>query len=99
SIMWGRQSYRWSDLDFEANLREGLGTDWPIRYQDIASWYDYVEDFAGISGQAEGLPQLPDGKFLTPMEMTCAEVKVKKAVEKHVPGESRTDIGRTEILN
>jgi len=98
SIMWGRQSYRWSDLDFEANLREGLGTDWPIRYQDIASWYDYVEDFAGISGQAEGLPQLPDGKFLPPMEMTCAEVIVKQAVEKHFPGERRITIGRTAIL-
>jgi len=98
SIMWGRQSYRWSDLDFEANLREGLGTDWPIRYQDIASWYDYVEDFAGISGQAEGLPQLPDGKFLPPMEMTCAEEIVKQAVEKHFPGERRITIGRTAIL-
>ena len=54
SIMWGRQCYRWSDLDFEANLREGIAIDWPIRYRDIASWYDYVEDFIGISGQAEG---------------------------------------------
>src|SRR6266516_6320127 len=68
SIMWGRQSYRWSDLDFEANLREGIAIDWPIRYQDIAPWYDYVEDFIGVTGQAEGLPQLPDGKFLPPME-------------------------------
>ncbi len=60
SIMWGRQSYRWSDLDFEANLREGIAIDWPIRYQDIAPWYDYVEDFIGVTGQVEGLPQLPD---------------------------------------
>ena len=73
SITWGRQSYRWSDLDFEANLKEGIAVDWPIRYADIAPWYDYVEEFAGISGQAEGLPQLPDGKFLPPMEMTCVE--------------------------
>src|SRR5207253_1737889 len=58
SIMWGRQSYRWSDLDFEANLREGIAIDWPIRYQDIAPWYDYVEDFIGVTGQTEGLPQL-----------------------------------------
>ncbi len=57
SILWGRQSYRWSDLDFEANLKEGIAVDWPIRYADIAPWYDYVEEFAGISGQAEGLPQ------------------------------------------
>src|SRR5258708_1420587 len=64
SITWGRQSYRWSDLDFEANAKEGIAIDWPIRYADIAPWYDYVEEFAGISGQAEGLPQLPDGKFL-----------------------------------
>jgi len=57
SIMWGRQSYRWSDLDFEANQREGIAIDWPIRYKDIAPWYDYVEDFIGVSGQPEGLPQ------------------------------------------
>ncbi|MEN0006735.1 MAG: FAD-dependent oxidoreductase, partial [Bacteroidota bacterium] len=68
SLMWGRQSYRLSDLDFEANAKEGIAIDWPIRYADIAPWYDYVEEFAGISGQAEGLPQLPDGKFLPPME-------------------------------
>ena len=73
SITWGRQTYRCSDLDFEANAKEGIAIDWPIRYKDIAPWYDYVEEFAGISGQAEGLPQLPDGKFLPPMEMTCVE--------------------------
>jgi len=64
SIMWGRQVYRWSDLDFEANARDGFGVDWPIRYTDIAPWYDHVEEFIGISGEALGLPQLPDGKFL-----------------------------------
>jgi choline dehydrogenase-like flavoprotein len=98
SIIWGRQSYRWSDLDFEANLREGIAVDWPIRYQDIAPWYDYVEDFAGISGQAEGLPQLPDGKFLPPMEMTCSELIVKDAVAKHFPGERLMTIGRAAVL-
>jgi choline dehydrogenase-like flavoprotein len=98
SIIWGRQSYRWSDLDFEANLREGVGVDWPIRYQDLAPWYDYVEDFAGISGQAEGLPQLPDGHFLPPMEMTCAEVAVKDAIARSFPGERLMTIGRTAIL-
>ena len=69
SIMWGRQCYRWSDLDFEANAREGLAVDWPIRYADIAPWYDHVEDFIGISGESLGLPQLPDSKFLPPMEL------------------------------
>lgn len=98
SIIWGRQSYRWSDLDFEANAREGIGVDWPIRYQDIAAWYDHVEEFAGISGQAEGLPQLPDGKFLPPMEMTCAEVHVKEAIAKHFPGERIMTIGRAAVL-
>src|SRR5947208_1023625 len=98
SIIWGRQSYRWSDLDFEANLRDGIAADWPIRYQDLAPWYDYVEDFAGISGQAEGLPQLPDGKFLPPMEMTCAELTVKDAIDKHFPGERKMTIGRAAIL-
>src|SRR3989475_3767048 len=98
SIIWGRQSYRWSDLDFEANLREGIAVDWPIRYQDIAPWYDYVEDFAGVSGQAEGLPQLPDGKFLPPMEMTCAELVVKDAVAKYFPGERVMTIGRSAVL-
>jgi len=98
SIIWGRQSYRWSDLDFEANLRESIAIDWPIRYQDIAPWYDYVEDFAGISGQKEGLPQLPDGKFLPPMEMNCAELVIKEAMAKHFPDERLLTIGRTAIL-
>jgi choline dehydrogenase-like flavoprotein len=97
SVMWGRQSYRWSDLDFEANLKDGHGVDWPIRYKDIEPWYDYVEDFIGVSGQAEGLAQLPDGKFLPPMEFNCAEVVVKEAVEKKFP-DRRVTIGRTAIL-
>jgi choline dehydrogenase-like flavoprotein len=98
SIIWGRQSYRWSDLDFEANLRDGIAVDWPIRYKDIAPWYDYVEDFAGISGQAEGLPQLPDGHFLPPMEMNCAEVVVKEGIAKRYKGDRIMTIGRTAIL-
>jgi choline dehydrogenase-like flavoprotein len=85
-------------LDFEANLRDGIANDWPIRYQDLAAWYDYVEDFAGISGQAEGLPQLPDGKFLPAMEMTCAEVTVKDAIAKYFAGERLMTIGRTAII-
>ena len=97
SITWGRQSYRWSDLDFEANSRDGIAVDWPIRYADIAPWYDYVEEFAGISGQAEGLQQLPDGKFLPPMEMTCVELDFKAALAKHFDDRIMT-IGRSAVL-
>ena len=63
SLTWGRQSYRWSDFDFGANAKDGIAIDWPIRYQDLAPWYDHVEKHAGISGSHEGLPQLPDGEF------------------------------------
>ena len=98
SIMWGRQSYRLSDLDFEANLRDGIAVDWPIRYADIEPWYDYVEEFAGISGEALGLPQLPDSKFLPPMELNCAEKVVREAVAKHFGGERVMTIGRAAIL-
>jgi glucoside 3-dehydrogenase (cytochrome c) catalytic subunit len=97
SITWGRQSYRWSDLDFEANLKEGIAVDWPIRYADIAPWYDYVEEFAGISGHPEGLPQLPDGKFLPPMEMNCAEIVFRDALAKHFDDRILT-IGRAAVL-
>jgi choline dehydrogenase-like flavoprotein len=98
SIMWGRQVYRWSDLDFEANAKEGIGVDWPIRYADIAPWYDHVEEFVGISGQAEGLPQLPDGKFLPPMELNCAEQVVKDAMARRFKGERLLTIGRVAVL-
>jgi choline dehydrogenase-like flavoprotein len=97
SITWGRQSYRWSDLDFEANAKEGIAVDWPIRYADIAPWYDYVEEFAGISGQVEGLPQLPDGKFLPPMEMTCVEQDFRDALAKRFDDRMLT-IGRSAVL-
>jgi choline dehydrogenase-like flavoprotein len=73
SIMWGKQTYRLSDLDFEANAKEGIAVDWPIRYKDLAPWYDYVESYIGVSGRNEGLPHLPDGKFLPPMELNCVE--------------------------
>lgn len=81
SVLWGRHCYRWSDLDFEANLRDGIAVDWPIRYKDIEPWYDYVEQFIGVCGQAEGIPQLPDGKFLPPMELNCVEQDFKTKVE------------------
>ncbi|MFD1819862.1 Choline dehydrogenase [Pseudarcicella hirudinis] len=80
SLLWGRQSYRWNKEDFEANLKEGVGTDWPIRYEDLAPWYSYVEKFAGISGQREGLDVLPDSTFLPAMEMTAPERHFKNAV-------------------
>ena len=73
SLLWSRQVYRWGKIDFEANAKEGISIDWPIRYKDIEKWYDYVEDFIGVSGMKEGLSQLPDGKFLPPMEMNYVE--------------------------
>jgi len=85
SIMWGRHCYRWSDLDFEANAKEGIAVDWPIRYQDIEAWYDYAETFVGVSGQAEGLHQVPDGKFLPPFQLNCAEQHMRKAVRAKYP--------------
>ena len=97
SIMWGRQSYRLSDLDFTANAKDGIAVDWPIRYADLAPWYDYVETFAGISGQAEGLPQLPDGKFLPPMELNCVEKELKRGIAENFTDRILT-IGRTAHL-
>jgi choline dehydrogenase-like flavoprotein len=82
SLVWGRQTYRLSDLDFEANAKDGHGVDWPIRYKDIAPWYDYVERFIGVSGQAEGIPHLPDGVFLPPMEMNYLEKHFAAAIKK-----------------
>jgi choline dehydrogenase-like flavoprotein len=82
SLTWGRQCYRWSDLDFEANAKDGHGVDWPIRYKDIAPWYSYVEKFVGVSGSVEGLPQLPDGEFLPPMEMNCLEEHLASSISK-----------------
>lgn len=81
SIMWGRQCYRWSDLDFEANKNDGHGVDWPIRYKDLAPWYDYAEEFAGISGNLDDIPNLPNGNFLPPMEMNCVEEAMKERLE------------------
>lgn len=98
SIMWGRQVYRLSDLDFEANTREGTSIDWPIRYADIAPWYDHVEEFIGISGQAESVPHLPDGRFLPPMEMNCVERHTRERVSEAFGGERLLTIGRCAIL-
>jgi choline dehydrogenase-like flavoprotein len=81
SLMWGRQSYRFSEMDFEANAKDGIAIDWPVRYKDLEPWYDYVETFIGVSGQVENLPNLPDGKFQPPMELNCVEIELKKAVK------------------
>ena len=83
SIMWARQTQRWSDFDFEGPARDGFAVDWPIRYKDIAPWYSYVEKFAGISGNKDGLPNLPDGEFLPPLELTCVENYFKEIVAKN----------------
>jgi choline dehydrogenase-like flavoprotein len=83
SIMWGRQSYRWSEMDFEANAKDGIAVDWPLRYKDVEPWYDYVESFIGVSGNKDGLEQLPDGKFLPPMELNCVELDLKEKINKN----------------
>jgi len=80
SLMWGRQCYRISDMDFEANKKEGIAIDWPIRYKDVKPWYDYVESFIGVSGEKLGLANLPDGIFEPPMDMFCAETKLKETL-------------------
>lgn len=97
SILWGRQSYRWSDLDFEANLKDGHGIDWPIRYADIAPWYSYVERFVGLSGEKLGLAHLPDGEFQRPMEMNAGEKWVKAGLARTHPDRVLT-IGRVAVL-
>ena len=86
SLTWGKQCYRWSDLDFEANLKDGIAIDWPIRYKDLEDWYTYVEKYVGVSGQKMGLPHLPDGHFLPPMELNTLEKHVKERIEKNYPG-------------
>jgi choline dehydrogenase-like flavoprotein len=98
SLLWGRQSYRWSDFDFEANAKEGIAVDWPVRYADLESWYDYVEAFAGISGSLEGLPQLPDGKFMPPMELNCVEQDVAARIRARFNDQRRLIIGRVANL-
>ena len=113
SIMWGKQSYRLAPVDFEANAKEGISIPWPINYDELAPWYDYVEKFAGISGSKEGLDILPDGIFQPPMDLTPAELDLKEAVEakwagrKVIPGraahltaptEEQLKLGRSSCL-
>jgi choline dehydrogenase-like flavoprotein len=81
SIMWARQSYRLSPMDFESNAKEGVAIPWPVSYEEIAPWYDKVETFAGISGSVESMPQLPDGKFLPPHDLNCVEVEFRQRIQ------------------
>src|SRR3954470_6357435 len=97
SLMWARWTQRWSDLDFEANAKQGIGVDWPIRYRDIAPWYSYVEKFVGISGTRDGIPHLPDGEFMPPMEMNAVEKHFKNSVETSFP-DRHVIISRTANL-
>jgi len=98
SIMWGRHSYRWSDIDFAANKNEGIAVDWPVRYKDIAPWYDKVESYIGVSGENLGLPQLPDGQFEPMMELNCVEDHVRGKVAEHFNGRVIT-AGRVAHIN
>lgn len=98
SLLWGRQSYRWNRMDFEANAKEGIAVDWPIRYEDLESWYHYVEGFAGISGSMEGLDVLPDGNFLPPMDLNIVEKDVAARIKVHYNGNRHLFIGRTANL-
>ena len=95
SLTWGRQSYRWSDFDFEANAKEGIAVDWPIRYAELAPWYDHVEKHAGISGSIEGMAQLPDGQYLPPMPLNCGEEQVAGRLKNAFGGKRRVIIGRS----
>ena len=95
SIHWGRQSYRWNEKDFEANAKEGIGIDWPIRYNELAPWYSYVEKFAGIQGSKQGLDVLPDGEFLPAMEMNVVEKDIAEKLKGQFNGQRHMFIGRS----
>lgn len=94
SLLWARQTQRWSDFDFEGPARDGFAVDWPIRYANIAPWYSYVEKFAGISGNKDGLPQLPDGEFLPPHDLTCVEKHFSEQTAKNYKNTRPVIIGR-----
>ncbi len=98
SLLWGRQSYRWSDFDFEANAREGIAVDWPLRYAELAPWYDYVERHAGIAGSIEGMAQLPDGQFQPAMPLNCGEELVAGRLRGLFDGRRRVIPGRVANL-
>jgi choline dehydrogenase-like flavoprotein len=98
SLLWGRQSYRFSDFDFEANAREGIAIDWPLRYAELAPWYDHVERHAGIAGSIEGMPQLPDGQFQPAMPLNCGEELVAGRVRGLFDGRRRVIPARVANL-
>lgn len=97
SITWGRQSYRLSEMDFNANKKDGHGVDWPIRYKDIAPWYDKVEEYIGVCGKNEGLDQLPDGKLTEPLGLTCIEKDLVKKVADNFDGRVVTNARTAHI--
>lgn len=97
SLLWARACYRWSDHDFTANLRDGHGVDWPIRYKDLKPWYDHVERFIGVSGNRDGIPHLPDGEFQPPFEMNIVEKDFQRRINKHYTTR-QVVIGRTANL-
>ncbi|MEP3208268.1 MAG: GMC family oxidoreductase [Maribacter sp.] len=98
SLQWGRHSYRWSEIDFEANLNDGHGVDWPVRYKDIAPWYDKVESYIGVTGELLGLPQLPDGQFEPALELNCVEEHVREKIAENFDGRVMTS-GRVAHIN
>ncbi|MCF3107764.1 GMC family oxidoreductase [Niabella sp. CC-SYL272] len=98
SLLWGKQTYRWSDIDYEANAKDGIAVDWPVRYHEIAPWYDHVERFIGVSGSIENLPQLPDGQFLPPMEMNIVEKDIAARIKQAYQDQRRMIIGRCAHL-
>ena len=98
SLTWGRQSYRWAPDDFESNRRDGYGVDWPLRYEELEAWYDHVEAFAGVSGNYDEVPQLPDGDFLPPFLFNAVEEQAKAKIESAFPGR-RLIMGRTANLS
>ncbi|HEU5168280.1 MAG TPA: GMC family oxidoreductase [Chitinophagaceae bacterium] len=95
SLMWGRQSYRWSEIDFKANEKDGIAIPWPIGYKDVEPWYTHVEKFAGIQGSYENLPQLPDSHFLPAMELNVVEKDVAAKIKQHYNNKRTLIIGRT----
>jgi choline dehydrogenase-like flavoprotein len=98
SLTWGRQSYRWNKWDFEANGKEKIAVDWPIRYDDLAPWYSYVEKFAGIQGSKQGLEVLPDGEFMPAMDMNIVEKDIAKRLKEHYNNTRHMFIGRSANL-
>lgn len=95
SLTWGRQSYRLADLDFEANAREGIAVDWPVRYKDLEAWYGYVESFIGVNGNPDGIPHLPDGNFTPAMDLNIVEKDVAARIQKEYKGARHLIIGRS----